>query len=306
MVNKVGKLKHVRHKSPRPHPARRMVNQVDKLEAAMPLDPLYNNESIRPAYQLRYSWTGWLKAAWPDMPDLRFLDTIDPLWEGDGLRRLEQTYDTDHFQITFSAKPNVTPVFLAARAKGRLQYLLRNASQSFPGFTRKVSVRSVGQNTSKDVTAYIASQVAKEAYDDSRFRTMLAQFTRIFPSPNLAEANDSARGRYWYNLHIVLVTASRVRFRDSTELRKLYEQTLKIADRKGHKIVAISVIPDHLHLALRGHIEQSPQEIALGFQNNLAYTMGQQRIWQDGYYAGTFGEYDMDAIRRNAALADVT
>ncbi len=53
---------------------------------------------------------------------------------------------------------------------------------------------------------------------------------------------------------------------------------------------------DHLHLALRGNIQHSPQEIALSFQNNLAYMLGQKRIWDDGFYAGTFSEYDFGAI----------
>ena len=31
--------------------------------------------------------------------------------------------------------------------------------------------------------------------------------------------------------------------------------------------------------------------------DNLAYMLGQKRIWDDGFYAGTFGEYDFGAIR---------
>ena len=60
----------------------------------------------------------------------------------------------------------------------------------------------------------------------------------------------------------------------------------------------IAVLPDHLHLALRGAVEQSPEEIALGFLNNLAYVLGQRPWWQAGYYAGTFGEYSMAAVRQ--------
>ena len=55
----------------------------------MSLDPLYRSESLRPAFQLRYTWTGWLKSAWRHMPDACILETIDPLWEQDGMRRLE-------------------------------------------------------------------------------------------------------------------------------------------------------------------------------------------------------------------------
>jgi REP element-mobilizing transposase RayT len=71
----------------------------------------------------------------------------------------------------------------------------------------------------------------------------------------------------------------------------------KIAAKKGHSIARLSLVPDHLHVALRGNIEQSPQDVALGIQNNIAYMLGQVRIWDDGFYAGTFSEYDFGAIR---------
>jgi REP element-mobilizing transposase RayT len=262
----------------------------------MPLEPLYRCENLHPAYQLRYSWTGWLKSACKTPNDATFA-AIDPLWEQDGLRRLEHRWADDHLQITFSAKPDVSPVLLATRAKGRLQYSLRNIGD-FPGFTRKVSVRSVGDNTSQDVAAYVASQLEKESFADARFYEMLARFTCVFPEVDLAAPSESARGRYWYNLHIVLLVASRGRYRDAAQLRILYDRILKIAEKKGHKIASISVMPDHLHLALRGNIDSSPLDIALGFQNNLAFAMRQVRIWQEGFYAGTFSEYDMDAVRR--------
>jgi REP element-mobilizing transposase RayT len=64
-------------------------------------------------------------------------------------------------------------------------------------------------------------------------------------------------------------------------------------------------MPDHVHMSLRGDIEKSPQEIALCFQNNLAYALDQNAVWQHTYYVGTFSEYDMDAIRaaKGAAVA---
>ena len=58
-------------------------------------------------------------------------------------------------------------------------------------------------------------------------------------------------------------------------------------------------MPDHVHLALRGNIEQSPEEIALAVMNNLAYAFGQNPIWQASYYVATFSEYDMGAVRRD-------
>ena len=39
----------------------------------------------------------------------------------------------------------------------------------------------------------------------SRFCAMLAQFTRTFADVDLAAPTESSRGRYWYNLHVVLI-----------------------------------------------------------------------------------------------------
>jgi len=53
-----------------------------------------------------------------------------------------------------------------------------------------------------------------------------------------------------------------------------------------------------VHLTLGAPYERSPEEIALSYLNNLAYAHGMQPVYQFGYYVGTFGEYDMDAVRR--------
>ncbi len=58
-----------------------------------------------------------------------------------------------------------------------------------------------------------------------------------------------------------------------------------------------TVLPDHLHLAVRGAAAQSPEEIALSFLNNLAHVLDQRPWFAAGYYAGTFGEYSMAAVR---------
>jgi hypothetical protein len=52
------------------------------------------------------------------------------------------------------------------------------------------------------------------------------------------------------------------------------------------------VIPDRLHLALRGDIEQCPEEIALALMDNPADVFSQNPTGQSSYYAGIFGDYD--------------
>jgi REP element-mobilizing transposase RayT len=96
---------------------------------------------------------------------------------------------------------------------------------------------------------------------------------------------------------LVLVVDGRCRVVDEPGLTAIRDGCRRIAEKKGYRIAGLSVMPDHLHLALRGKIEHSPAEIALAFQNNLAHILKRGAIWMNGYYAGTFGEYDMNAIR---------
>ncbi len=56
------------------------------------------------------------------------------------------------------------------------------------------------------------------------------------------------------------------------------------------------IVLDHVHLTLGGVPNQSPGEIAVGFTNNLAYRDGMKRVFDFGYYVGTFGEYDLGAV----------
>lgn len=260
------------------------------------LEPLYRAERIRAAYQLRYSWTAWPSVGtFPVMPpDL--LAALAPFWEADGLRVLEHRWQPDAIQITFSTKPRVAPVFLASRAKGRLQYALRQARLR-TRFSRKVSVRSVGENTRADVERYIANQAAAARFVDPRFRAEIERLVVRNADVNLSQPSESAHGRYWYNLHLVLAVAGRDPIVDRATLDTLRQRCCDIARKKGYAISRLAVMPDHIHAALRGNIGESPQDIATAFLNNLAFAVGQKRIWADGYYAGTFSEYGMAAVR---------
>lgn len=260
--------------------------------------PLYAPATLTgTAYHLRYTWSGWPSSGtFPASISEHVFRGLDEAWEGDGLRRLEQEWRPDMIQFTFSVKPSVSPVFFAARVKGRLEHALRLAGMPV-AFSRKVAVRTIGKNTRDEVEAYIRRQVEKEPLADPRFREFLREFTVVDPQVDLSQPTASNSGRYWYNLHLVLVVVERYRFCDRASLTTLRDWSLRIGRKKGYGISTLSVMPDHVHVAMRGDIAHSPEEIALGFMNNLAYAFGQKPIWQAGYYVGSFGEYDMGAVR---------
>jgi REP element-mobilizing transposase RayT len=259
--------------------------------------PLYLAAGLRAAYELRYGWTGWPSGTlFPVGVIRRVLPGIAPEWEGDGIRLLESSLAPEELLLTFSGQPHVSPMTLASRVKGRLDNHCRHAGTPV-AFSRKVAVWSIGHNQRDQVEAYIGRQAEKEAATDIRFRALLRQLCTVRPQVDLSQPTESRSGRYWYNLHLTLVTQDRYRVGDEATLRKIHGTCLRIAEKKGYAISALAVMPDHLHLALRGAIDHAAEEVALSFLNNLAFAAGQRPLWESGYYAGTFGAYDMDAVR---------
>jgi len=267
----------------------------------MPPEPLYCSADLHPAYQLRYGWTGWPSTASFDVDILaRLLPDIAPEWEKDGIRVLESSLTPRQIQLILSTTPQVDPVTLAARVKGRLQYHSRQHGIPID-FSRKLAVRSLGDPRREHVEEYVRNQVPNEALADDRFREMLAELTVVNPEVDLSEPTPSNSGRYWYNLHLVLVVSERYRIGEAAILAKIRDAALRIGDKKKYGVSTLAVLPDHLHLALRGDIAATPEAIALSFLNNLAHVLDQRPWWQPGYYAGTFGEYSMAAVRHGDA-----
>jgi len=257
----------------------------------------YTSHNVRPAYTLHYDWTGWPTKGMRLSPQtVAVARETAPLWKQDGLCLLSPYTTAEKVQLLFSVTPQVSPVFFCMRVKGRLQYALRKKGAPVK-FSRKVAFRSLGENTDDIVGNYIRGQVGKEDFTDPRFREIMQQFTVVRDDTLLTDPAESNSGRYWYNLHLVLVVANRFRITNPERLGSLRDAALGVASENGHRIVALSVMPDHVHMALRGNIKWSPEEIALAFQNGLARAAG-CRAWQDGYYAGTFSEYNLEVIRR--------
>lgn len=43
-------------------------------------------------------------------------------------------------------------------------------------------------------------------------------------------------------------------------------------------------------------LQESPQEIAVKYMNNLAFVQGMKAVFRYSFFAGTFGEYDLGAV----------
>jgi len=267
----------------------------------MTLEPVYTAEHTKSAYRLYYNWVGWpsQQSRLPEPHDAFFAE-LASAWEEDGIRLLERAWSPRDARLLFSVKPGVSPILFTARIKGRLQYALRK--QALPArFSRKLAMLSVGGNLISTVERYVENQATNMPLADPSTREFLRRFTVVDSTVNLAMPTPAAAGRYWYNLHLVLVTRRRICILDAQRLGVLRDGCLRIAAKHKHQISRLAVMFDHLHIALRGAIAQSPAEIALCYMNNLAFLLRQDALWQPSYYVGTFGHYDLGAIRQAVA-----
>lgn len=108
------------------------------------------------------------------------LPEIADEWQRDGLRVLESALSSERLQLVLSATPQVAPVTLAGRVKGRIQHHCRRKGKPIQ-FSRKLSVRTIGDPTRAQVEGYIRNQAANESLADERFRELLASLIWVDP-----------------------------------------------------------------------------------------------------------------------------
>ena len=258
-------------------------------------DPLYTADNCTPAYQLRWSLALFPHAELPSAEI--WLEALKHGTETDGVRLLEcHRRAADVWQFLLSTLPTVAPPQIIKSVKGRLQNLVHETHPK--AFRRNFSLTSVGDANRTAVEQYVSDQLGHHRMADPRIEARLQRYQLAFPEVDLSRPIFSDHGRYVYNLHLVLVHAER--WRDVSEgfLDATRDMVLKVARQKGHRLSRLAILADHVHLSFGAPYERSPEEIALSYLNNLAYGHGMQPVYQFGYYVGTFGEYDMDAVRR--------
>ena len=224
-------------------------------------------------------------------------------WATDGLRRIAHRWQPDLVQFTFEAPSNISPELVAGRAKGRLDHALRKTGWRH-GLSRKVALRSLGENTLDVVLRYIATQLDRADFADPRCVSSLADAAWEDGDIDPEQPVASDFGRYWYNLHLVAVTSGRWRIGREDFLPKVtaavrvWSELLAAggAGKARPGVHSLAVMPDHVHLAVRGPSAQSPDEIAGGLRDALNRAAG-CLLFDPRVYAGTFSSYPLSHLR---------
>jgi REP element-mobilizing transposase RayT len=265
----------------------------------MPLPPPYIPENLRVVHNLHYDWTGCISKGHGGFPNTttEAVNVCVPLWEKDGLKLEKWSVKASTIQILFKALPHVSPQECTRFVKGRLQHVLRKLDTPVK-FSRKVGFRSLGDNTRKIVKKYIVRQAQKSNYIDPKFKKWLDQYNFTIPKVQLERPVPTASGRYWYALHLVIVVENRtIPMTMKKTFDKVANTCFSIARKKGYEIAEMSIMPDHIHISLRGDISSAPELILASFMNNLWKALNVGICWSYECYAGTFSEYRLDQIR---------
>ena len=147
------------------------------------------------------------------------------------------------------------------------------------------------------IERYIADQTRHHTMADPRVQRRFESLSIGGSRELLDTPRVSGHAQFCYNLHLVLVSRDRDIEIRRRALEARQHMLVAAAAKKGHLIGKGQILADHLHVALGCQLSEPPQEVALGYLNNLAYAAGMKPIFQYGYYVGTFSRYDLDAIR---------
>jgi hypothetical protein len=137
---------------------------------------------------------------------------------------------------------------------------------------------------------------------DPRLGAVLAPYQFADEGVDLGRPRHSSHGTFIYNLHLVAVNQQRFAEPRDDCYRRTLEMLQLAAAKKRHLLARVGLLVDHVHWTVGCGIQESPLEVGLSYLNNLAYALGMRPMFQFGFYVGTFGPYDMNAVRR--VLAD--
>jgi len=260
------------------------------------LQPIYTPKNCNAAYQLNWALSHFAHAPLPDP-----LSWAHPLRESlekeDAIRILEQRLPSpDVVQFLVSTQPSAAPALILQRVKGRLQYLLRERQPK--AFRRNYRLESVGSAKREVIEQYIQNQLRRHPLADARIQERFEWAQIIADDVDLSQIRYTAHGQFIYNLHVVLEHAEGWRAVESAFLQRTQEMIRKICRQRGFLLSRAGIVADHLHMSMGCGIEDSPEDAALCFLNNLAYAHGMKAVYRFGYYVGTFGNFDLGALRQ--------
>ena len=114
---------------------------------------------------------------------------------------------------------------------------------------------------------------------------------------------------YDLNYHIVWCPKYRLDILTGEVKEFLHDQVLTIAETKGYEVLALEIMPDHVHLFISATPSDSPTEIVKVFKGvtalrifkkfpDLKRRLWRNRLWSPSYYIATHGVASIETIQK--------
>jgi putative transposase len=125
------------------------------------------------------------------------------------------------------------------------------------------------------------------------------------------EVNHSPHSAYVINYHLVWIPRIRKKVLVGPVEARLKELLAEIAIQYGFEILAVEVMPDHVHVFVSAAPKFAPAEIVRLFKVITSRSLKKEfeslrrqywgehaTLWTEGYYVGTAGHVSAETIKR--------
>lgn len=262
----------------------------------MPIEPIYHRENTQAAYQLNWSLSVFGQDTLPSPQSC--INELRDSAARDQVRILEfRHYPPNVAQFLISSTPRIAPAQIVRSVKGRWQHLCR-AIQPI-AFRRNYRITSVGSSNADVLDQYVRKQPIRHRMADPRVQAMFEEIQFHDDRVDLTEIKRSSHGEYLYALHIVIESADDWHEIRPKVLAGYCSMLIKSCSKHAWRLYRIGLLANHLHIMVGPSVNDSPDDVALVFMNNMAYSQQMKPVLRFSYYTGSFGEYDRGAIWNN-------
>jgi REP element-mobilizing transposase RayT len=257
-------------------------------------EPIYTAANCQAAYQLNWAVSFFPRSFIPAAES--WFAELERVTEKDGVRILNHRCNPNRaVQFLVSTRPETAPADIVRSLKGRLQYILRDVLPK--AFRRNYRIESVGSASRSAIEGYVSKQPERHPMADPRVQELFESVQIDHPEVDLSRIRYSAHGQFIHNLHVVLEYAAGWQAVDAEVLRATSDMIESVCADRGFLLSRAGIVVDHLHMTLGCGIDDAPMSVALAFLNSLASVDEMRPFYKFGFFAGTFGNYDLGAIR---------
>ena len=197
-----------------------------------------------------------------------------------------------------------------SKLKGKVSKMLRQRIGSQAPdrlLSRGYFACTYGKSSAETIEEYLSRQGKHHGYED---RPCPPVYVKEYPPSSADEARlHPKHGRAVLRFHLVLPTQMRLGILGARSGEALAQRWRELGQNGDFGLIKISVVPDHVHLAVRAHPKLPPGSLVLSLMNTGQETMfesflhdvrrvGASRVWQPGAYIGAYGDFESPKIRK--------